>query len=155
MSTTRHLHGGYRWSYQACIVNIDACSRHVHVTVAGRPDLIVDGETRYPHLGPSTPFTLSVTVRNQGTAAVRERPILRTYLSSNRRLDRVVEDPLVSTDRVPPVGTGDERTVAARLLTPDQPGEWYYFSCVDAVSGESRTGNNCNRGVLMRVSDRN
>jgi hypothetical protein len=33
------------------------------------------------------------------------------------------------------------------------PGDYYYGVCVDSVSGETATSNNCSTGILVQVSD--
>ena len=38
------------------------------------------------------------------------------------------------------------------MLTAPRSGTYYYGACVDAVSGESGTTNNCSRGVEVEVS---
>ncbi len=39
-----------------------------------------------------------------------------------------------------------------RITAPDSGGTYYYGACVDSVSGESNTGNNCSNGVAVTVS---
>ncbi len=39
-----------------------------------------------------------------------------------------------------------------RITAPDSGGTYYYGACVDSVSGESNTGNNCSSGVAVTVS---
>ena len=46
-------------------------------------------------------------------------------------------------------GSGDE---SIDLTAPDTPGTYYYGACVDSVSGESDTTNNCSSGVAVTVS---
>ena len=44
--------------------------------------------------------------------------------------------------------TSDE---SIRLTAPSSPGTYYYGACVDAVSNESDTGNNCSSAVEVTV----
>ena len=39
------------------------------------------------------------------------------------------------------------------LTAPSTPGTYYYGACVDAVSGESNTTNNCSDGVAVTVGE--
>ena len=116
----------------------------------GQPDLIVES----PSADPATPSAgqlvlLSATVRNQGgtqSAATR----LRFYRSSDAtisRSDAALQDASVSA--LPPSGTSNS---AISVTAPSAAGTYYYGACVDEVSGESNTANNCSSAVRVSVS---
>ena len=114
-----------------------------------RPDLIVESPTvseSSPDAGAS--FTLSATVRNQGGSR-SDYTTLRYYLSTDATIttgDTEVENDYVT--RLNPSETSDE---SARIEAPSSEGTYYYGACVDAVTGESDTGNNCSSAVTVTV----
>ncbi|MXZ08363.1 MAG: hypothetical protein F4Y79_02870, partial [Gemmatimonadetes bacterium] len=118
-------------------------------TPGGSPDLIVES----PKVSDSSPdagasFTLSATVRNQGGSR-SESTTLRYYLSTDATI--TTGDTEVDTDyvsRLNPSESGDE---SARIEAPSSEGTYYYGACVDAVSGESDTGNNCSSAISITV----
>ena len=145
--------------YGACVDSVSGesdttnnCSSGVAVTVsaATAPDLTVDTPTvddSSPAGGES--FTLSVTVRNQGDGSSGSTT-LRYYRSTDSTITS--SDTSVGTDSVSGLnasGSGDE---SIDLTAPDTPGTYYYGACVDSVSGESDTTNNCSSAVTVTVS---
>ena len=128
------------------------CSSGVAVTVgaAPAPDLVVD----MPTVSNSAPtagarITLSATVRNQGSGR-SDSTTLRYYQSIDSTI--TAGDTEVGTDtvfRLNSSGSGDE---SISLNAPSTPGTFYFGACVESVSGESDTTNNCSSGVLMNVS---
>ena len=113
------------------------------------PDLIVESPTvseSSPKAGAS--FTLSATVRNQGGSRSASTT-LRYYLSTDVTIN--TNDQEVDTDyvsRLAPSETSDE---SAYLRAPSSDGTYYYGACVEAVTGESDTGNNCSSAVTVTV----
>ena len=70
---------------------------------------------------------------------------LRYYQSTDSTI--TAGDTEVGTDsvfRLNASGSGDEWI---SLTAPSTPGTYYYGACVDAVSGESDTTNNCSPAV--------
>ena len=141
--------------YGACVESISGesdtgnnCSSAVAVTVLG-PDLIVES----PSIDNNTPtpgrlIRLSATVRNQGggrSASTR----LRYYRSTDDTIDpgdtEEGSDYVFSLD---PSETSDERD---SFSAPSSAGTYYYGACVETVSGESDTGNNCSSAVTVTV----
>ncbi|MCZ0937527.1 MAG: hypothetical protein OXJ55_02740, partial [Caldilineaceae bacterium] len=115
------------------------------------PDLIVasssvDDDT--PTTGQT--FTLSATVRNQG-AGRSTATTLRYYRSSNSTIS--TSDTQVGTDRVSELAGSSASDESISLNAPSSAGTYYYGACVDRVSGESDTGNNCSAAVRVTVSD--
>ena len=120
------------------------------VDIPDIPDLMVQSPSvsdSSPNAG--APFTLSVTVHNQG-AGSSGTTILRYYRSSDAAIS--TSDTEVGTDAVGGLsasGTSDESISLAALSST---GTYYYGACVDTVSGESNTGNNCSSGVRLTVA---
>ncbi len=142
--------------YGACVDAVDGesntgnnCSSAVTVTVSGS-DLIVESPTVSDSSpGPGASFTLSATVRNQGDGAAASTT-LRYYLSTDVTI--TTGDTEVNTDYVTsldPSETSDER---AYLDAPSSEGTYYYGACVESVTGESDTSNNCSSAVTVTVS---
>ena len=145
--------------YGACVESVTGesntsnnCSSAVTVTVsvATAPDLVVESPSvsdSSPEVGAS--FTLSATVRNQGTASSAA-----TTLGYYRSTDAAITtgDTQVGTDAVgglSPSGTSDE---SIDLTAPASAGTYYYGACVESVTGESNTSNNCSSAVTVTVS---
>ena len=113
------------------------------------PDLVVNR----PTVSESSPeagarFTLSATVRNQGNSP-STFTTLRYYQSADSRI--TTGDTQVGTDsvsRISALVTGNE---SISLTAPDTPGTYYYGACVDAVSDETNTANNCSAAVTVAV----
>ena len=147
---------GGTYYYGACIEVVSGesdtgnnCSSAVAVTVLG-PDLIVEPPSVSDSSpGPGASFTLSATVRNQGGGRSASTT-LRYYLSTDQTI--TTGDTEIETDyvtRLDPSETSDER---AYLNAPSSEGTYYYGACVESVTGESDTGNNCSSAVTVTVS---
>ena len=144
--------------YGACVETVTGesdttnnCSPAVTVTIgaAPAPDLVVDT----PTVSESAPaagarFTLSATVRNQGNGA-SAFTTLRYYQSSDPTI--TTGDTEVGTDSVFSLDASESGDESVRLTTPSTPGTYYYGACVDAVSDESDTTNNCSPAVTVTV----
>ncbi|MCY3681843.1 MAG: hypothetical protein OXH16_10620, partial [Gemmatimonadetes bacterium] len=124
------------------------CSSAVTVTVSGS-DLIVESPTvdSSPDAGAS--FRLYATVRNQGGSR-SESTTLRYYLSTDETI--TTGDTEVETDHVTRLAPSETSEESARVTAPSIEGTYYYGACVDAVSGESDTGNNCSSAIAITVS---
>ena len=129
------------------------CSTAVAVSVgaapapAGNPDLVVES----PSVSDSSPdaqttFTLSVTVRNQGDGPSASTT-LRYYRSTNASITTI--DTVVGTDQVEELDASGTSGEAINLVAPSSGGTYYYGACVESVSGESNTRNNCSSGVRV------
>ena len=113
------------------------------------PDLVVESpEVSSSTVVPEASFTLSATVRNQG-AERSALTTLRYYRSSDSTIS--TSDTEVGTDSVFGLSGGASGLESIRLTAPVSPGTYYYGACVESVSGESDTGNNCSVGVPLRV----
>ena len=113
------------------------------------PDLVVESaRVDKAFLRPGESFTLSLTVRNQGTTA--SPTTLQYYYSTDDTISSA--DALVGTDAVdslPPDGTVEK---SITLTAPDYVGAYYYGACVDPADNEHATYNNCSAAVSINVS---
>ena len=143
--------------YGACLAEVSGesdtsnnCSPPVVANVgAGPPDLVVDT----PTASPSSPdagasFTLSATVSNQGSGSSGSTT-LRYYRSDDSSISS--SDTAVGTDSVGGLSTSGTSTQSISLTAPSTAGTYYYGACLDSVSGESDTTNNCSSGVAVAV----
>ena len=113
------------------------------------PDLVVGPPmVTDSTLAPGQSFTLSVPVRNRGSTRAAATT-LRYYLSSDTTIS--ASDRAVGTDAVSALAAGASRSESIALDAPGSAGTYYYGACVEAVSEESDTGNNCSAGVLITV----
>ncbi|MDE0063037.1 MAG: hypothetical protein OXU72_09640, partial [Gammaproteobacteria bacterium] len=115
------------------------------------PDLVVESasvDDNSPDTGAS--FTLSATVRNRGDGAATSTT-LRYYRSSNSTIS--ASDTAVGTDSVVSLASSATSAESILLTAPSSAGTYYYGACVDAVSDESDTRNNCSDGAKVEVSD--
>ena len=143
--------------YGACVDAVSGesdatnnCSSAVTVTVSSAPDLVVNTPTvsdSSPDAGAS--FTLSATVRNQGDGG-SSSTILRYYRSTDGTI--TTSDTSVGTDSVSNLGASESSDESISLTAPDSAGAYYYGACVDTVTGESDTGNNCSAAVTVAVA---
>ncbi|MXZ03811.1 MAG: hypothetical protein F4Y88_09180, partial [Chloroflexi bacterium] len=141
--------------YGACVESVTGesdtgnnCSSAVTVTVRGS-DLIVESPSvSNSSPGPGASFTLSATVRNQGGGR-SSSTTLRYYLSTDQTIDQ--SDTEIDTDYVSSLDPSETSDESDFLSAPSSAGRYYYGACVDAVTGESDTGNNCSSAVIVTV----
>lgn len=107
----------------------------------GMPDLQVNE----PRVEPvsvivGAAMTVSAKARNQGDAQA-DTSTLRFFLSS----DATITPSDIQLDQVPINGlpAGAASAQQALVVAPGIPGTYFTGACVDAVAGESDTGNNC------------
>ena len=128
------------------------CSGSVTVTVAQpEPDLVVGSPTvsdGSPASGAS--FTLSATVSNAGGAA-SSSTTLRYYRSTDATI--TTSDTSVGTDAVGTLAAAGTSSESISLTAPSTAGTYYYGACVDTVTGESDTTNNCSASVTIAVEE--
>ena len=94
-------------------------------------------------------FTLSATVRNQGSGS-SAATTLRYYRSTDSTISS--SDTAVGTDSVSGLSASGTSPESISLTAPSTAGTYYYGACVDSVSGESNTTNNCSSGIAVTVS---
>ena len=123
------------------------CSQSVQVTVMAAPNLTVGS----PSVTDSTPqpggaFTLSVTVRNDGSADA-DATTLRFYQSTDATI--TTADTEVDTEPVGALAAGATSPESKDLTAPLTPATYYYGACVDPVPNERTTANNCSMAVTV------
>ena len=121
----------------------------VEIPASDAPDLVV----QTPSVSDSSPntgetFTLSATVRNQGNS-LSASTTLRYYRSPDATIS--TGDMEVGTDAVGTLAAGGTSSSVLTLTAPSTAGTYYYGACVDRVSGESDTGNNCSNSRAVTV----
>ena len=116
----------------------------------GFSDLVVES----PSVSDSTllfrhPFTLQVTVRNQGAG-----PSPATTLDYYRSTDSTISssDTRVDSGYVSLLFSSDASAASISLIAPEDAGTYYYGACVQSVVGESNTDNNCSDAVRVIVA---
>ena len=113
------------------------------------PDLVVDLPTvsdGRPTAGAS--FTLNITVRNRGDGS-SDPTTLRFYRSTDSNVTS--DDTAVGTVEVVGLDASGSSAESISLTAPPTPDTYYYGACVDSVSGESDTANNCSDAVAVTV----
>ena len=113
------------------------------------PDLVVESPTvSEDQLSADERFTFRATVRNQGDGR-GSSTTLRYYLSTD---DTITSgDTELGTDRVSSLRPSSTSNEWISLRAPAALGTHYYGACVDALSEESDTGNNCSAAVMVTV----
>ena len=91
-------------------------------------------------------FTLSMTVRNRGTANA-PATTLRFYQSTDTTTTQVGSADVAALN---PDGTA---AINITLNAPITLGTYHYEACVDAVANENDSENNCSPSVTLTVSD--
>ena len=121
--------------------------------LGGDPDLEV-GTPTVSDSGPVTGagFTLSATVRNAGDGG-SPATTLRYYRSTDTTI--TTSDTAVGTDAVGTLSAAGTSSESVSLTAPSSPGTYYFGACVDTVTGESDTTNNCSASVKVDVARRN
>ena len=129
------------------------CSRGVRVTVTGSggPDLVVSLSTSSVTVAPGSSFSYRTTVRNRGDAASAATRI-RLYQSDNATIS-TSDSELGQPGSVPALGPSESAsgttTITIGSATPPQT--TYVGNCVDAVSGETNTTNNCSSAITVTI----
>lgn len=130
-------------------------TQSVSVTVgtAAAPDLLFSGvEPSAITVAPGEFKIVTFTIRNAGNAN-SDPTNARAYQSQDATIttsDRVVSDPFPIAALVP----NGEIEFRLRLSIPEnfQPGTFHAGMCVDPVTGEANTGNNCSSAVAVTVA---
>ena len=150
--------------YGACVERVanesdtdNNCSEAVRITVeravTERPDLIVESpwvenvKDRTVVIGES--FKFGVTVKNIGRGQAPPTT-LRYYLSTDKKI--TTSDTRVDTDAVGRLAHNGKNDEDVTITAPTTPGTYYYGACVESVSNESNTRNNCSPGFEITVS---
>ena len=105
-------------------------------------------------LEPGESFEIQARIWNQGTA-VSGATTLRYYLSTDDTISTA--DTEVGSDGVATLSGRGASAVRRRvdlsqtLTAPDTPGVHYYGVCIEAVTDESDTTNNCSQAIVITV----
>ena len=149
-----------QYYYYACVDSVadeddtgNNCSDFVTVNVRGS-DLIVEsvsvdllGQTN--SINPNGEFRLNATVRNQGTVNAAAATA-RFYISSDQTLSS--DDSEVQTVGINAINTGALVSVqSAAIRAPWTSGVFYCFVCVDDVTNETDTTNNCSDPIQITI----
>ena len=94
-------------------------------------------------------FTLSATVRNAGDGE-SAATTLRFYRSTDGTI--TTSDTSVDTAAVGGLAAGAVSSESISLTAPSTAGTYSYGACVDAVTDESNTANNCSAAVTVTVA---
>ena len=114
------------------------------------PDLVVSSASASDTtLSSGQAFTLNAKVRNQGDGQ-SAATTLRYYLSTDATITS--DDEAVGTDAIGALNPSAINGVLISLTAPVSAGMYYYGACVESVSGESDTDNNCSSAVSVAVS---
>ncbi len=119
-------------------------------TGGGSPDLVVQSPSVSDNnVASGAAFTLGATVRNQGDGS-SATATLHYYRSTDATVS--TSDTEVGTDAVRGLAAGRASDESISLNAPSDAGTYYYGACVDPVTGESDTGNNCSAAVSITVA---
>ena len=123
----------------------------ISVVNPGAPDLIVQPvNLSDTALNPGQNFTVTTTVTNQGTASAGSST-LRYYRSNNSNI--TTSDNQLATDFVADLSANGNSNESATVSAPNSTGQYWIGACVDTVTNESNTANNCSAGVQIIVSN--
>ena len=147
-----------RYYYNACVDAVEGESNRTNncylfsigVLVTLEPDLEVGTPTVDDSgLDTGETFTLSATVSNSG-GGPSAATTLRYYRSTDATI--TTSDTSVGTDAVEGLAASGTSSESVSLTAPATAGTYYYGACVEAVTGESDTTNNCSSSVLVAVA---
>ena len=132
------------------------CSSSVQVTVSAPPvqtgpdlDITAIVISRSPFgTPPGASLNMSVGVANQGSAA-SPATTLRYYRSTDVTI--TTSDTEEATDAVEGLAASGTVTLEEELFAPSTAGTYYYGACVDSVTDESDTTNNCSGSIRIVV----
>ncbi|MBK1722620.1 CARDB domain-containing protein [Thiocystis violacea] len=127
------------------------CYAMVKIGVGGRPDLTVeDLALSSAKVSAGGAFEIKASVHNLGSVG-STASTLRYFLSADQTIDRL--DKELGNNPVPGLRAGDSATDSIRVSAPSTAGTWWIGACVDPVTGETATGNQCfSPGAELNVS---
>ena len=113
-------------------------------------DLWVTATASGGEVSPREAFDLTATVVNGGDVEA-SATTLRYYRSPDGTI--AMSDAEVGTDAVEALAASGSSAGSIMLTAPSTPGRYYYGACVDAVSDESDSTNNCSPSVRVDVEE--
>ncbi|MCI5144134.1 MAG: hypothetical protein D3923_01090, partial [Candidatus Electrothrix sp. AR3] len=129
------------------------CSTGIHILVETppQPDLVVISPTvNTVELDPGQSFNISATAKNQGMATAASTT-MRYYLSADAVI--TTTDNQIGTDAVGQLAINETSLESTASTAPIAEGSYYVGACLDALSNESASNNNCSSGVEIEVID--
>ena len=132
------------------------CSSSVSVVVSGAtdgPDLEVYALTITSNPGgvfPGSSIGLSAGVRNAGDESSAATTV-RYYRSTDSTI--TTSDTEEGSDELSALDPEETISIGETLTVPADAGTYYYGACVDSVTDESDTTNNCSSSVSVVVSE--
>jgi len=127
------------------------CSTAVTVNVVSPPDLIIESfAPSTTTISTDTTLKLSARIKNNG-GFISTTSNLRYYHS----LDNVIStsDIEVGSDTVGLLNATDNEDDFVNITAPTDAGTYYYGVCVDTVTNETATTNNCSDAVAVSVTE--
>ena len=122
----------------------------VAVPLPSQPDLVVQSARASVNtVAPSTSFTLTAVVQNQGTADMPSSTTVRFYRSADATIS--TSDTEIGNSFVGALAASRSTSLTITATSPATAGTYYYGACVDAVTGESDGTNNCSGSVQVQV----
>ena len=157
-SAGRHYYGACVDAVAGESSTTNNCSSSVQVTVSAAPsgpDLHPDGLYVLTGIGGITPpggrLNIGVWVENEGDEASAATTV-RFYQSTDATI--TTSDTEVATNTLGELSAGATTSGigSGAVTAPATAGTYYYGACVDSVTGESDTTNNCSGSVSVVVS---
>ena len=120
------------------------------VTGISAPDLVIESVQVEPAtVAPGETFRLYATLKNSGTGE-STATTLRYYRSTDAVIS-TADTQLLGAARDPLAANATIRRYL-NVTAPTTPGTYYYGACVDSVTDESDTDNNCSSAVSVTVT---
>ncbi len=155
VSLTAHNSGVYY--YGACVGTVvnesdttNNCGAILKVAISAPDLVIIRDSVNDDYVEAGDDFTFRATVHNDGTGD-SPSTTLRYYRSTDATI--TTSDTQVDTDSVGSLDPDDTDAESETITVPTTPGTYYYGVCVDTVTRESDTTNNCSTGILVTVTE--
>ncbi len=155
VSLTAHNSGVYY--YGACVGTVanesdttNNCGAILKVAISAPDLVIIRDSVNDDYVEAGEDFTFRATVHNDGTGD-SPSTTLRYYRSADATI--TTSDTQVDTDSVGSLDPDDTDAESETITAPTTPGTSYYGVCVDTVTRESDTTNNCSTGILVTVTE--
>lgn len=100
-------------------------------------------------LRPGEAFSVLAIVKNVGDGP-SDSTTLRYYRSTNDFIS--TSDTQIGTDFISALAAGDTQGANDPAVAPSSEGTWWIGACVDSVSREASTSNNCSTGAEITVA---
>ena len=111
--------------------------------------VVIDPGTSESELAPEQAFTINATTSNQGDGP-STASTLRFYLSGDDII--TIEDSPLGEDAVTALLPGSTSEHNLAVTAPVDTGAYWVGACIDAITGEADTSNQCSPGVPIVVA---